>query len=173
LEQIRKKKEAEDKLKREQEITLAFGKWVLDNINRGIIGQDECKNFQTFAETFLEGLVDLAEGAAEAAERLARGKSYSSSFSSGAAVGAISLGASIFYAWAEGALEGAVTRIAKEYVLNKILKGVILCGNSNYGIIKSKGTTSYFYFKRGNEYLVFCISSSDGLYLLGSFNSRD
>lgn len=143
-----------------------FARWIASNQEH--VSQSDLDALQKV----VEGAQIVAESAGEYAGGMAKGATPGVSGMSAVATGLFSLGTSLFYAWMENTMKGAVKRIADRHVLN-ILGASLMDDKRPCGMIQGIGldgkpsTTSFYFFRRGNQVLIFRISATHGFECLG------
>lgn len=185
LEAERKRQEAaaaEEARKREQErqrqaaatardCLEMFKKWIQDNIDRGILPEDALEKFENWLKDQASKIPDLVEIGGKVAGGATSSKPGAGA--AGLAEGLVSLGAAIFYWWAEAELKGAVARLGKK--IDEVTKQYIALELSQQrpkkpcGVIQPKQNSSetWFYFRKGNKVLMFKITRDGGLECMG------
>lgn len=160
----RRGREAAEQAKRDCQD--GFARWIA--ANQQYVDQSDLDALQKI----VEGAQIAAESAGGYTGSMAKGATPGVSGMNAVASGLFSLGTSLFYAWMESNLKGAVKRIADGHVLRTL--GASLFGDRRAcGVIQGIGLngkpspTSYYFFRRGNQILVFRISATSGFECLG------
>jgi hypothetical protein len=145
-----------------------FRKWIQDNIDRGILPKDALEKFENWLKDQAQKIPDLVEAMGKVLEGASSGAT-----GAGLAQGLTSLGAAIFYWWAEAKLRGAVAKLGK--MIDEHTKQGIALELSQQrppkpcGVIQPKRNTAetWFYFRQGNKVLLFKITRDGGLECMG------
>lgn len=176
---------AEEARKREEERRRAaaaaarncleeFKKWIQDNIDRGILPEDALEKFVEWMKGQGGKIPDLIDVLGKVAGGATSAKPGAAAV--GVAEGLVSLGAAIFYWWAEAELKAAVGRLSKK--IDEVTKQYIALELMDQkpkkpcGVIQPKQNSSetWFYFRKGNKVLLFKITRDGGLECMGEMS---
>lgn len=158
----------------ERDCLEAFRKWIQDNIDKGILPEDALEKLENWIKDNAGKIPDLVEVGGKVAGGATSSKPGAGA--AGLAEGLVSLGAAIFYWWAEAELKGAVARLGKK--IDERTKQLIALELSEQrpkkpcGIIypKQNSSESWFYFRKGNKVLLFKITRDGGLECMGEMS---
>jgi len=158
----------------ERDCMEQFKKWIQDNIDKGILPEDALEKLENWVKDNAGKIPDLVEVGGKVAGGATSSKPGAGA--AGAAEGLVSLGAAIFYWWAEAELKGAVARLGKK--IDERTKQYIALELAEQrpkkpcGIIypKQNSSESWFYFRKGNKVLMFKITRDGGLECMGEMS---
>lgn len=147
-----------------------FKKWIQDNIDAGILPADALEKLQNWLNDQSSKIPDLIDVAGKVAGGATKAKPGAGA--AGLAEGIFSLGAAIFYWWAEAELKGACDRLAKkidEVTKQRIAAEMLGEPKKPCGILHPMRdqSQSWFYFRKGNKLLLFKISRRGGFECMG------
>jgi len=147
-----------------------FARWIAANQQH--VDQSDLDALQKI----VDGAQIGADAAGSYAGGMAKGSTAGVSGMNAVATGLFGLGTTLFYAWMESTLKNAVKQIADQHVLN-ILAASLLTDKRSCGVIQGTGlngepsTTSFYFFRKGNQVLIFRISATHGFECLGTTNA--
>lgn len=166
MEEDARRRGREEAMQAQRDCQDGFARWIAANQQH--VDQGDLDALQKI----VEGAQIAAESAGGYTGSMAKGASTGVSGMNAVASGLFSLGTSLFYAWMENNLKGAVKRIADNHAL-KTLAASLIGDRRACGVIQGVGldgkpsTTSFYFFRKGNQVLVFRISATFGFECLG------